>query len=79
VTHVEFHSSVLEMKISINHPHYHLRGVFSGCRQLRIVILNDGLKEIGCAAFYGCNLLIRIIVTSSVKKIRENVSMIAGD
>jgi len=45
VTIVRFHSSVTELGDCM----------FDECRQLKEVVLNEGLWKIGRNAFYGCN------------------------
>ena len=52
----------------------HVRAIkahaFQGHGQLAVVILNDGLEEIGQAAFAHCTTLYEIVMPNSVKNIR---------
>ena len=59
VTHVRFHTSVLWVNDQ----------AFEGRKQLREVVLNDGLREIGKSGFEGCNSLQSINIPSTVTKI----------
>ena len=59
VTHVYFHSSVE----CVDYP---FQEVFSNCRSLVKVILNNGLQTIGSWAFNNCTSLCHIIIPSSV-------------
>jgi hypothetical protein len=59
VTHVYFHSSVK----CVDYP---FQEVFSNCRSLVKVILNNGLQTIGSWAFNNCASLCHIIIPSSV-------------
>ena len=61
VTHVRIHSSVMAIK---DHA-------FCKCEQLVIVILNDGLEEIGEGAFCDFESLSEIIISNYVKMIGE--------
>ena len=45
---------------------------FQGCKMLRDVTLNDGLKYIGISCFEGCTSLTSIKLPKSLKVIREN-------
>ena len=60
VTRVKVHPSVGAVK----------GWAFSELRQLRIVILNDGLEEIGGYAFYFCRSLQEIIIPNAVRAIK---------
>ena len=62
VTHVRIHSSVRAIK---NYAFYDRR-------QLRIVILNDELEEIGVWAFSSCESLEEIIIPNAVREITVN-------
>jgi hypothetical protein len=61
VTHIRIDSSVRAIKCY----------AFYERRQLRIVILNDGLEEIGGHAFYDCVLLHEIVIPNAVRTIKE--------
>jgi hypothetical protein len=61
VTHVRIHSSVRMIK----------DWAFLRRRQLRIVIFNDGLEEIGKRAFCECTSLREIIIPNAVKRIKD--------
>ena len=56
VTHVRFHSSVVE--VGDYHTGYNFQGYtqFSSCKSLEEVVLNEGLQKIGPFAFNGCSL-----------------------
>ena len=58
-THVRFHPSLLEV----------CNNAFNGCKSLREVVLNDGLREIGQYAFRDCIALQSINIPSTVTKI----------
>ena len=45
---------------------------FQGCKELREVTLNDGLKYIGISCFEGCEMLKSIKLPKSLKVLREN-------
>ena len=62
VTSVRFHPSVVEVE---NHA-------FSYCKQLREVVLNEGLHKIGDSAFYHCASLSSVTLPSAVTEIGEN-------
>lgn len=44
---------------------------FDDCYNLNKVTLNEGLEDIGCAAFYSCESLTTINIPSTVKKIED--------
>jgi hypothetical protein len=59
---VKIHSSVMAI----------MDRAFLPCsEQLRIVILNDGLQEIGENAFYSCKTLQHIIIPNTVRTIKR--------
>jgi hypothetical protein len=60
VTHVMVHPSVRAIK----------GWVFSDCRQLLTVILNDGLEEIEVYAFNGCTSLVCMAIPPTVRVIK---------
>jgi hypothetical protein len=60
-THVKVHSSVKAIEQS----------TIKRCRQLMIVILNDGLEEIGWDAFNGCSSLQHIAIPNAVNVIKH--------
>ena len=62
VTHVQFHHSVTKID----------NETFKGCSQLREVILNEGLREIGEEAFADCTSLERIVFPSTIVEIDDN-------
>jgi hypothetical protein len=62
VTHVHFHSSVKCVE-------YPQQEVFSDCRSLVKVVLNNGLQNIGSWAFNNCASMCHIIIPSSVTSI----------
>jgi len=62
VTHVRFRPSVSKIG---------KEGAFQECTELREVILNDGLREIGNSAFRECHSLKSITLPSSVTKIGD--------
>ena len=66
VTHVRIHSSVRW----IEYQHESNEGVFEDRRQLRIVILNDELNEIGVDAFR-CTSIEEIVIPNAVRAIHE--------
>lgn len=59
VVNVRFHSSVIEMD----------NNAFDSCRELRKVVLNEGLQKIGSSAFLKCYLLESITLPSTVTEI----------
>jgi len=59
VVSVRFHQSVVEVE----------EKAFEDCKQLKEVILNDGLREIGEEAFHHCESLQSIAIPSTVKEI----------
>ena len=59
VTIVRFHPSVVEVEYR----------AFRGCKQLRVVMFNDGLQKIGRATFYECKSLSSITFPSTVTDI----------
>ena len=59
VTHVKFHSSVIEVG----------EGAFSSCRKLEDVVFNEGLTKIGAMAFELCRSLESIDLPSTVTEI----------
>lgn len=59
VTHVRFHSSVIQVQDR----------AFDDCIELREVIFNDGLRHIRQAAFWDCRSLQSIVLPSSVLEI----------
>ncbi len=61
VIHVNFHPSVRAIK----------HRTFVGCSRLSVVSLNEGLQEIGVAAFFRCTSLREIIIPHSVKAIQH--------
>ena len=61
VTIIQFHSSVTEVR----------ENIFQECRQLKKVILNEGLKKIGNSAFYRCRALEHITLPSTVTEIDD--------
>lgn len=61
VTHVRFHPSVIEID----------NDTFRGCSELREVVLNEGLTEIGEHAFTDCIGLQEITIPSTVVRIRR--------
>jgi hypothetical protein len=61
VTHVKIHSSVKTIRDSAFRFH----------GQLRIVILNEELEEIGAYAFNSCTSLYEIVIPNAVKTIQE--------
>jgi hypothetical protein len=62
VTHVRIDSSVRVIK----------DGAFYKCKLLKIVILNDGLEEIGKKAFYYCKSLEKIVIPNKVRVIKDS-------
>ena len=60
VTSVRFHPSVVEVEDK----------AFRGCKQLRKVVFNDGLKNIGWKAFEECSSLLSIVLPSTVSEVR---------
>ena len=62
VTIVRFHPSVAEVE----------EEAFMNCKQLRVVIFNDGLKKIGTCAFWYCTSLSSITLPSTVTEIGSN-------
>jgi hypothetical protein len=60
VTHVRIHSSVRAIK----------ENLFGGCEQLRIVILNEELEEIGAWAFTYCTSMVEIVIPHAVRAIK---------
>jgi len=61
VTFVRFHSSVTEVG----------GYAFYECRQLKQVVLNEGLKKIGCESFYCCRSLEHINLPSTLLEVNE--------
>jgi len=66
VTHVKFHPSVVRL---IERRHLARTSPFGGCTDLKEVVLNDGLREIGDSAFRNCTTLKSINIPSTVIKI----------
>ena len=59
VVSVRFHPSVVEVEDM----------AFKDCKQLKKVILNDGLRDIGNSAFKGCSQLREVVFNNGIKKI----------
>ena len=62
VTIVRFHSSVTEVS----------RGMFQECKQLKEVVLNEGLRKIGFRSFSHCKQLEHINLPSTVTEIDQS-------
>ena len=68
VTHVQFHSSV---KCVERFSSFHQHEIFSNCKGLVKVVLNNGLEKIGQYTFDHCSSLCHIIIPSSVTSIDD--------
>jgi hypothetical protein len=68
VTHVHFHSSV---KCVERISSFHQQEIFSNCKALVKVVLNNGLEKIGEDTFGHCSSLCHIIIPSSVTSIDD--------
>jgi hypothetical protein len=59
VTHVKHHSSVMVIRAY----------AFDERMQMVILILNDGLEEIGVRIFQSCTLIQRIVIPNTIMRI----------
>ena len=76
VVNVRFHPDILEVEEGVPLPSVWefeppAGGAFKNRTQLREVVLNEGLKKIGYAAFAGCRSLQRICLPSTVTEIKK--------
>ena len=62
ITHVRFHPSVVKVD----------NNAFDSCRELRKVVLNEGLQKIGNSAFYACKSVESITLPSTVTEISQS-------
>lgn len=51
---------------------YISNGAFYGCKNIKEIILNEGIKEISSDAFYGCESLEEITFNSDLESVGEN-------
>lgn len=69
VTIVRFHSCVTEV----------CREIFQECKQLKKVVLNEGLKKIGFRSFRECRKLEHINLPSTIIEIRNEAFHLCSD